>query len=98
MSAVPPGPTQVAHVGLGAIGREVVRLMVQRADLRLVAACDIDPELVGTSLGVVLGEETANDVTVSERLADVSPSSGSDLVVTHTTSSSLARCLPELLS
>jgi 4-hydroxy-tetrahydrodipicolinate reductase len=91
-------PTQVAHIGLGAIGREVVRLVVQRADLQLVAACDIDPDLVGASLGVVLGEETANTVTVTERLTNVSPSSGSDLIVTHTTSSSLARCLPELLS
>jgi glyceraldehyde-3-phosphate dehydrogenase/erythrose-4-phosphate dehydrogenase len=47
-------PTQVAHKGLGAIGREVARLMVQRADLRLVAACDIDPGLVGATLGTVL--------------------------------------------
>jgi hypothetical protein len=92
-------PVQIAHIGLGAIGREVVRLMLQRPDLRLVAACDISPDLVGTSLAAALGEDLANDVTVVEQLEDASPGwSGTDLVVTHTTSSSLARCLPELLA
>ena len=42
-------PVQVAHVGLGAIGREVVRLVLHREDLRLVGVCDIDPALVGTA-------------------------------------------------
>ena len=40
---------QVAHVGLGAIGREVVRLVLRRTDLELVAVCDISPDLVGTA-------------------------------------------------
>jgi len=90
-------PVQVAHVGLGAIGREVVRLVLRREDLRLVAACDIDPELVGSSIGSVLDEELESEVRVVESLAD-SPATGDGLVVTHTTSSSLARCLPELLA
>src|SRR4051812_17194441 len=90
---------QVAHVGLGAIGREVVRLLVHRTGVRVVAACDIDPDLVGTSLGDALGEDLDDDITIVESLADASSSrKGTDLVVTHTTSSSLARCLPELLA
>jgi 2,4-diaminopentanoate dehydrogenase len=94
-----PEPLQVAHVGLGAIGREVVRLMLQRPGLRLIAACDIDPQLIGTSLGEALGEELRDDVTIVEQLVDASASfHGTALVVTHTTSSSLARCLPELLA
>lgn len=90
MTAVP-----LAHVGLGAIGREVVRLALRRADLELVAVCDIDPGLVGTGIGEVLGVDSA--VTVSPGLLEsgVRPAG---LVVTHTTSSSLARCLPELLA
>jgi 4-hydroxy-tetrahydrodipicolinate reductase len=90
---------QVAHVGLGAIGREVVRLVLRREDLRLVAACDIDPALAGATIGSVLEEETTSPeggVAVVESLAAVSPTPA--LVVTHTTSSSLARCLPELLA
>ena len=33
-------PVRVAHVGLGAIGREVVRLVLRRSDLELAAVCD----------------------------------------------------------
>jgi 4-hydroxy-tetrahydrodipicolinate reductase len=84
---------RLAHVGLGAIGREVVRLALSRADLTLVAVCDIDPGLIGTLVG---------DVVVTPSLADAGIGLGADpsdgLVVTHTTSSSLARCLPELLA
>lgn len=90
---------QVAHVGLGAIGREVARLLLQRSGIHVVAACDIDPELVGAPLSAALGGDLGHDVTVVERLADASaPHNGSDFVVTHTTSSSLQRCLPELLA
>jgi 4-hydroxy-tetrahydrodipicolinate reductase len=88
-------PVQVAHVGLGAIGREVVRLVLRREDLRLAGVCDIDPGLVGTSIGDVLDEPTDSEVTVVGTFAEVPVESG--LVVTHTTSSSLSRCLPELL-
>ena len=96
--ATTAGPVQVAHVGLGAIGREVVRLIVRRADLRLAAACDISPALVGSSIGSVLDLDAAPDVTVVTSLAEASLTPGEELVVTHTTSSSLARCLPELVA
>jgi 2,4-diaminopentanoate dehydrogenase len=89
-------PVQVAHVGLGAIGREVVRLVLRREDLRLVAACDIDPELVGSPIGSVLGDDADCDVAITRSLADAP--TGDGLVVTHTTSSSLNRCLPELVA
>jgi 4-hydroxy-tetrahydrodipicolinate reductase len=91
-------PVQVAHVGLGAIGREVVRLVLQRQDLRLAAACDVSPDLVGASLASVLGEDLTDDVTVVEGLADAGLSPGDGYVVTHTTSSSLATCLPQLIA
>ncbi len=96
-----PEPLQVAHVGLGAIGREVVRLMLQRPGLRLVAACDIEPGRSSVPpWRAALGEDLRDDVTVVERLVDASASfaTGPTLVVTHTTSSSLTRCLPELLA
>ena len=93
-------PVHVAHVGLGAIGREVVRLLLRREDLRLVGVCDIDPELIGRQIGSVLGEGSqaaqGADVTIVDNIAAVPAED--DLVVTHTTSSSLARCLPELLA
>jgi 4-hydroxy-tetrahydrodipicolinate reductase len=90
-------PLDVAHIGLGAIGREVVRLVLGREDLRLVVACDIDPGLVGTTIGQALGMEgDGSEVTIVESLGQAVRRDG--LVVTHTTSSSLALCLPELLA
>lgn len=92
-------PVRVAHVGLGAIGREVARLVLRRPDLRLVAACDISPQLCGASLGSVLDEDLAHRVDVVGSLADASlPDDGDGLVVTHTTSSSITTCLPDLLA
>lgn len=94
-----PAQVPVAHLGLGAIGREVVRLAARRRDLRLVGACDISPDLVGTTLSSVLGESVPDDVTVSSDLGAAGiGEQGGELVVTHTTSSSLTRCLPELLA
>lgn len=90
-------PVRVAHVGLGAIGREVVRLVLRRSDLELAAVCDIDPTLVGTAIGTVLDEPDAGGVTVTSGLA-AAGLDASGAVVTHTTSSSLSRCLPELLA
>lgn len=91
-------PVRVAHVGLGAIGREVARLVLRRPDLRLVAACDISPDLVGASLGSLLDLDLADEVTVVGSLAAAPLAPGQELVVTHTTSSSIAACLPELLT
>jgi 4-hydroxy-tetrahydrodipicolinate reductase len=50
---------------------------------------------VGQPIGSVLDED-GGDVTVAPDLGSVASADG--LVVTHTTSSSLARCLPELLA
>lgn len=97
-AAATPEPVQVAHIGLGAIGREVVRLVLQRGDLRLAAACDISPALVGAGIGSVLDLDEAPDVTVVASLTEAAYPTGEELVVTHTTSSSLSRCLPELLA
>jgi 4-hydroxy-tetrahydrodipicolinate reductase len=90
----------VVHIGLGAIGREVTRLVLERSGLRLVAACDISPDLVGTPLGAMLGGDVRGpegDLAVVESLSAVHLERDHPLVVTHTTSSSLNRCLPELL-
>jgi 4-hydroxy-tetrahydrodipicolinate reductase len=96
-------PVRVAHVGLGAIGREVVRLVLRRTDVALAAVCDISPDLIGARIGSVLGVDgtagSGADVEVVGSLAEAGLGAATgDLVVTHTTSSSLLRCLPELLA
>jgi 4-hydroxy-tetrahydrodipicolinate reductase len=93
-------PVRVAHIGLGPIGQEVVRLVLRRSDLRLVGACDTDPDLLGRPLGEVLDQRLPDMSTVADSLASL-PSlhdGPGDLVVTHTTSSSLDLCLPQLLA
>lgn len=89
---------QVAHIGLGAIGREVARLVLGRPDLRLVAACDTSPDLLGASLGSVLNENVVEDVVVTGSLAGTPLQRNGEYVVTHTTSSSFTACLPDLLA
>lgn len=45
---------RVALIGLGASGRAAGRALLRRRDCRVVAAADIDPELVGVDLGRLL--------------------------------------------
>ena len=42
-------PIKVAIMGLGAIGRGVARCALQKGELELVAAVDLDPSRVGKS-------------------------------------------------
>jgi 4-hydroxy-tetrahydrodipicolinate reductase len=67
-------PIRVCLIGLGAIGREVVKALVARANLKLVAA--VDPAFVGRDAGEVAGLAPAGvavvgDLAVGLREADV---------------------------
>lgn len=82
-------PTRVTLVGLGAIGREVLKALLAKSSLRLVAVAD--PALVGQDAGVVGG--------VGSLGIPIAPSLGealaipSDVVVVLTTSGT-AEMLP----
>ena len=56
---------RVVQVGVGAIGREVCRLVLERLSLKLVGAIDTDPDLVGQPLGEVLGLPGCDEITIS---------------------------------
>jgi 4-hydroxy-tetrahydrodipicolinate reductase len=60
----------VALVGLGAIGREVASAVLDTPELRLVAAMDVDPQLIGKPLSGLLGR-AAGDLQVEEESARV---------------------------
>jgi 4-hydroxy-tetrahydrodipicolinate reductase len=82
-------------IGLGPIGQASARLVHRRADLELVGAVDVDPEVAGRDLGELLGVECeAGSIYSSqdEALAEHQP----DLVILCT-SSSLARVRPDIL-
>src|SRR5262245_5019036 len=66
----PPGPRagtlstvhRVLQVGLGPIGRQMAKRVLERRELELVGGVDVDPELAGRPLGEVLGVPSAAPV------------------------------------
>ena len=81
-------PVRVVQMGVGAIGREVCRLVVERLSLHLVGAIDTNPEIVGHSLSEVLGLKEDCGVVISEDAEAVLEATAPEVVV-HTTSSRL---------
>jgi len=47
-------PIKVALMGLGAIGRGIARCALQKAELEIVAAIDLDPSRIGRKLSDIL--------------------------------------------
>ena len=77
---------RVIQYGLGPIGAATARLLLDRSDLQLVGAVDIDPQKIGKDVGEVasIGAETGVKVTGS--LSDLPLAVQADVVL-HTTSS-----------
>ncbi|MEV5314148.1 dihydrodipicolinate reductase [Streptomyces sp. NPDC052610] len=61
---------QTVMVGLGATGRAIASSLLQRADVEIVGAMDLDPGVVGQDLGVLLGG-AANGVVIVSDPADL---------------------------
>ena len=89
-------PLRVVQFGLGPIGQACARLVLDRPDLLLVGALDLDASRVGRDLGEVLGLE-ATGTTVRDdaeaALAEWAPD-----VVLHTTLSFLDRIEGQLMT
>lgn len=81
-------PIRVVQMGVGTIGREVCRLILDRLPLNLVGAIDTDPELVSRPLSDILGLDADCGVTVSGSAEEVLEATDPDVVV-HTTTSRL---------
>lgn len=82
-------PTRVIVIGLGAIGREVLKALVEKTSVRVVGA--VDPALVGQDAGQVAGIGPLGVPVVAD-LAAVATSRG-DVAVALTTSGT-AELLP----
>lgn len=79
--AVPvTAPIRVCLVGLGAIGREVLRALVARAHLKLVAA--VDPACAGRDAGEVAGIDRVGVTVLSDVGAGLA--AGADLALVMT--------------
>lgn len=87
----PARPLHVGVVGLGPVGREIVRALSRKSWARLVAAADVDPDLQGASLAELAGLAQDPGVEVAGEL-DVACD-----VVAHATVSDLERAAEQLL-
>ena len=85
---------RVAQYGVGPIGAAIVRLMLQKPQLQIVGAVDVDPEKAGKDLGRVVGLERDLGVKVSRGVQEVF-NTGVDVIV-HTTGSYLVKMVDQL--
>ncbi len=85
------------HYGIGAIGAEVVRLVLNRPDIEIVGAIDTNAAKAGKDLGEAAGVGRALGVTVSYEAEPVLKDVYADLVI-HSTGSSLTEVYPQLIS
>lgn len=83
---------RIGIYGFGAIGRLIAREALERG-IEVVAAIDINPEIVGRDIGEILGLDKRLGVTVSN---DPSALRGVDVVI-HATGSYLDKVYPQLV-
>ena len=82
---------KVMQVGIGPIGQKVVRYMLERQALEIVAAVDLDPDKTGKDLGQVCGLDEDLGITVSDDLESAVRDARPDVAVL-TTVSSFEKC------
>ncbi len=83
-----PDRIRVIQVGLGALGRQVTRLLIQRPEFAVVGAVDPDPGLIGTPLAEVAGFDVGCGVRIAAEPAVALSGVPADVAV-HTTVSDL---------
>ncbi len=85
---------RVAQYGVGPIGAGIVKLMLQKPQIEIVGAVDVDPEKIGKDLGRVSGLDRDLGVKVSAKVQDIFKA-GVDVIV-HTTGSYLVKVVDQL--
>src|SRR5260370_5023142 len=81
-------------MGLGAIGRGVARCALQKSELEIVAAVDLDPSRVGRKLSDVIDAPAPDVIIGSDSTAEMRKAQGG--VLLHATSSRLDQVEGEL--
>jgi len=85
------------HFGIGAIGSEVVRTMLNSPEIEIVGAIDSNPAKAGKDLGEAAGLGRKLGIPISYEVEPLLKEVYADIVV-HSTSSSLTEVCPQLLS
>ena len=91
----PKDKINVIVYGLGSIGMEVARALLEKDDLEIVAAVDKDVAKVGMDVGKLIGWGKEMGIRVSDGLGDISKTANPYLVL-HTTASSFKDVYPQL--
>ncbi len=89
-------PVRVIQVGLGPIGCAVARHVIERPNLQLVGAVDIDPSKVGKDAGDAIGLGRSLGLPVSDSLPAVLARTGAEVAL-HTTASYFDLFKPQIL-
>lgn len=89
---------RTAVYGLGPIGMLIAKNIIERKDLQLVAAFEIDPSKVGKDLGELLGLSEKLNLTVSNEVnaTEVLKENEVDIVL-HSTSTYLDKIYPQIV-
>lgn len=87
---------KLIQYGIGPIGANIVKLVLQKKGFEYVGAIDIDPNKTGKDLGEIAGTGKMLGVTVSSDAKRILQESGADVVV-HTTASFLKDIRQQIL-
>src|SRR5581483_6153232 len=87
---------RVVQYGVGPIGAAMVRLMLEKPEIAIVGAIDIDPAKLGKDLGQVVGAGRDLGIPVSDDATNVLRAGAH--VVVHTTSSYLTQVADQLIT
>ncbi|MBL7118709.1 dihydrodipicolinate reductase [Candidatus Bathyarchaeota archaeon] len=87
----------VVQFGLGPIGCGIAKLVLQKRNLRLVGAIDIDPDKAGKDIGRLLKLDKDIGVIVERDASKVLSGNSADIVL-HSTSSLVASVKNQILS
>ncbi|MBN1676303.1 MAG: dihydrodipicolinate reductase [Kiritimatiellae bacterium] len=90
-----PKKIRVIQYGLGPLGQKITHFLLERKQLQIVGAVDIDPAKVGMDLGELSGVKKKLGVTVSNNADAVIRGSRPDVVVL-TTVSDMKRIAPQI--
>lgn len=87
---------RVVQYGVGPIGTGMVRLMLEKPEIQIVGAIDIDPEKIGKDLGQFVGAGRDLGIPISDDATNVLRAGAH--VVVHSTSSYLAQVADQLVT
>ena len=77
---------RVLQWGLGAMGSEIARLILEKPELKLIAAIDHRPDYAGQDLGIVLNNGRSFGIPVTNNPEQVLQKGKADIVIMATTS------------